>query len=318
MRFRRRMISAHDDRVAPSWPRSSDPLGRDVFVFKGPEDQSLEYMICGAPELRPLVLLHSLEFPGWPPVQICDLARQAGLRIVAVRRPGFGTNPPLNCMDRQAALIAAFLDAEDLDGAVIVASGSANPIGHRLALSGNPRIALSVFANCGFNYDQMREFQPDWYARALEQALQSRAGARLSLMALRSSWGIFGRTWVFETILRKSPGDLAFLKENRDLMEEAIDTLLARIDVPTFILEIQSSLANDPLLADGVFGNVPAITVSGMETNDSWKQGVGAEAERLGMPPVAYLPSGDMLVVYRSPAELIACLGDYLPEGRAA
>lgn len=312
MLFLRRITSAHGERVAPAWPPSVDAFGRDVSLFRGAEDHTLEYMSCGAPDLRPLVLLHSLEFPGWPSPQLCDLAGKAGLRIVAVRRPGFGANPPLNCMDAQARLVQEFLDAEDLDGAVIVASGSANPVAHRLALSRNPRIALSVFANCGFSYEQLKEFRPEWYARVLEQTLHSRAGARLSLMALRSSWGIFGRNWVFETVFNKSPGDLAFLRENPEIMGESINTLLDRIDAPTFMLEIQASLLPDPLLADGAFEGVPAIAVSGMETTDSWKAGIGAEAARLGLPPVTYLPSGDMLVVHRSPAEFVACLGEYL------
>lgn len=60
------------------------------------------------------------------------------------------------------------------------------------------------------------------------------------------------------------------------------------------------------------FCGVPALAVSGIETSESWKAGIEAQAARLGLPPVVYLPSGDMLVVNRSAAEFVACLGEYL------
>jgi len=304
---RKRFRSANDGQGSPRWPSSEDPFGRDVRLFQSGA-HSLEYMVCGEPELRPIVILQSLEYPGWPPVGFCELAASAGFRIVTVRRPGFGANPPLADMDDQASLVAHFLDAEDIRGAIVVSKGTANPIGHRLAVSGHPRIALSVFANCGFNYDQLAEFQPDWFARTLEQALTKPAGARLSLMSLKSSWGIFGSTWVHENMWSKSSGDLAFLRNNPELVREAIGMMQARLDVPTFMAELAASLIRDPFLVDGLFRDVPAITVSGLETNASWKQGVDSEAERLGLPPAAYLSAGDTQVIYQSAVEFFECL----------
>lgn len=307
MSNRKRLTKAQNGRGQPQWPRSEDPFGREVNVFRK-DAHSLEFMVCGHKQLRPMVILQSLEYPGWPPVEFCELARASGFRIVAVRRPGFGTNPPLADMDDQATLVAYFLEAEGIRDAIVVSNGTANPIGHRLAVSCNPRIAFSVFANCGFNYDQLAEFQPDWFARTLEQALKNPAGARLSLMSLKSSWGIFGRTWVYENMWRKSPGDIAFLRDNPELVGEAIGMLQSRLDVPTFMAEIGNSLMPDPFLADGRFRNVPAMTLSGLETNASWKRGVESEAERLGLPPVTYLTVGDTQVIYQSAVEFIECL----------
>ena len=304
---RKRVSGAQDGRVEPTWRSSMDPLGRDVRRFRK-DGHSLEYVTCGSRALQPLVILQSLEYPGWPPAAFCEIAEMAGFRTVNVRRPGFGANPPLGSMDVQAQLIADFLDAEGIQDAVIVSNATANPIGHRLALSGNPRIALSVFANCAFNYEQLSEFQPDWFARTMEQAIRNPAGARLSLMSLKSAWGIFGQTWVFENMWRKSLGDIAFLRDNPELIAEAIGMLQDRLDVPTFMIELGSALDRDPLLTDGCFRDVHAITVTGVETNGSWKDGVDREAARLGLPPAVYFPSGDTQVIYQSAQAFIDCI----------
>lgn len=109
-----------------------------------------------------------------------------------------------------------------------------------------------------------------------------------------------------------SIGDIAFLRTNSDLMLEAISMLQARLDVPTFSFELRNTLLEDPILSDGCFRDVPALAVSGNETTRSWKDGIESEAERLGLPPVAYLSSGDMTVVFQSPDELFAVLTDAL------
>ena len=286
-----------------------DALGREYDRFEqGPH--SLEYMVRGGADMQPLLLLHSLEYPGWPPVGFCQQAEAAGFRVIAVRRPGFGANPPMPDVEGQARLIADFLQAEDMRDSIVVSTGTAGPVGHRLALDDLPHVKFSIFANCGFNYDQIAEFQPEWYARTLEQALRSIAGARLSLIALKSSWGIFGRKWVHQTILQKSPGDIAFLRDNPDLLLEVIENLLARLDVHTFMMEVGASLNTDPLLVDGCFRDCSALVVSGMETTDSWKQGIENEAARLGLAPVVYLPSGDALTVYQSPEAFFTMVQD--------
>ena len=274
-------------------------LGRPYQVFSS-GNYSLEYMVCGSDGLIPLVLIHSVEYPGWPPEDFCEEAEAAGFQVIAIRRPGFGSNPALPCMSSQADLIADFLRVNEVRGAVIVLSGTGGPIGYKLAKLPDLAIRKSIFVNCCFNYDQIAQFQPDWYRKVIQQTLQSVAGARLSLMALKSSWGIFGRTWVHETALAKSQGDILFLRENPELVAEAIENLLARLDVHTFHTEVSSSVKTDLSLCDGYFKGVPALVMSGSETTATWKQGLESEVVRLGLPAVSYLPSGDFLAVYQS------------------
>jgi hypothetical protein len=304
-------ILGMDQRVTPAWPLSSDPFGREVDIFRQGID-SLEYMSCGAPDLRPMVVVQSMDVCCWPTAVFCSTAEATGFRVIAVRRPGFGANAPLTDLDAQTRLIRSFLEEKGLENVVLVGQGSANPICERVTLSGDSRVSFSVFANCCFNYEQIREFQPEWIAKALEQALSNPAGARLSLMALKSSWGIFGPTWVFENMWRKSLGDIAFLRNNPELMAEMISMLQMRLDVPTFMFELENSLHFDPLLTDGCFKDIPALTMSGTETSGSWKNGVEGEAKRLGLPPAVYLSSGDMSVIYQSADEFFAALGDAL------
>lgn len=288
-----------------------DALGRPYERFESGK-YSLEFMSIGADDLRPLVLIHSLEYPGWPPVEFCEHAAAAGFRVIALRRPGFGGNAPLPNMDAQSDLVAQFLAAESLTDVVVISSGTGCPVGHRLALADIPQISFSVFANCGFNADQMAEFQPEWFAKTLEQGLTNIAGARLSLIALKSSWGIFGRNWVHQTIMKKTEGDVAFLNDNPELVTEVIDDLHDTLEVHTFMVEIGASLKPDPLLADGCFEKRSVMTVTGIETSGRWKRGVESEAERLGQIPVAYLPRGDMLTIYQSPQALFAALSAHL------
>ena len=282
-------------------------LGRPYQVFSAGKC-SLEYMVCGSDELVPLVLIHSVEYPGWPPQGFCQEAEAAGFQVIAVRRPGFGNNPALPCMKGQADLIADFLRENNLRGAVIALSGTGCPIGYKLAKMPDLGIRTSIFVNCCFNYDQIAQFQPEWYSKIIQQTLNSVSGARLSLMALKSSWGIFGRAWVHETALAKSKGDISFLRENPKLVSEAIDNLLARLDVHTFHTEISSSVRTDPSLTDGYFEDVPALVMSGTETTATWKKGVEGEVARLGLPAVTYLPSGDFMAVYQSPREFFVSL----------
>ena len=111
----------------PSAPDRFDPVGRKIHTFQS-GDYSLEYITCGAAHLRPLVILHSIEYPGWPPVEFCRAAEAAGFRIVAVRRPGFGGNPTLPDADAQHRLITEFLASGGLEGAVVASSGTAGPV----------------------------------------------------------------------------------------------------------------------------------------------------------------------------------------------
>lgn len=271
----------------------------------GPSGQYIEYMQFGADHLRPLVFLTSLEYAAAPPWGFCIDAATAGFGVFSIRRPGFGASDPATCIDQQAAIIQSFLEEAGLENIILVAVGSANPVGARLAVR-CPRITFSVFANCVFNRDVLAEFRPAWFGRLISQTIESRAGARISLGAIRQAGKQFGSQWLYQTCFQKSAGDVAFVKTYPREMSEAWEVGSA-IAVETWQQELYPSLKEDPFLRDGLFSSLPALAVSGAETTDTWKEGFEAEAARLGVP-VAYLGSGDVMAVYQSGTELLSLL----------
>lgn len=294
--------------MAPRIQGSFDALGREVRRFAH-DGAMLDYMTGGAEHLRPIVLLQSVEYPGWPSEDFFAQAEQAGFRTVSLRRPGFGTLPPAANLDLQARLILAFLDEMGIENCVLVSTGTSNSLGYRLV--GHPCIRLSVLANCWFNHEPLAEIRPDWIARTVEQTLSSVAGARMALMGLKSAKGIFSKYWVVENYVQKSPGDIAYLRENRELFGEAMDCLHTGLDIHTFMMETRGTLKGDPILTDGCFSGLPVVSVTGEQTREEWKTAISAEAERVGGVPIHFLSCGDELVVHASAGELMDVVRQY-------
>lgn len=301
-----------DNQPLPVRANQLDQVGDKKRVLRvwqtaaiGGGSHRLEYMQFGGDHLRPLVFLTSIEYPMSPPWGFCIDAANSGLGVYSIRRPGFGASPPVAGIDQQAAVIEAFFDEAGLEDIVLVSVGSANPVGARLALKSR-RVTFNVFANCVFNRDVMGEFRPAWFGRLLAQTTESRAGARISLGAIRQAGRQFGSQWFYQTCFQKSPGDVAYVKTYPREMAEAWE-IASAITPETWQQELQPSLKGDPFLRDGLFSSVPAMAISGFETTDSWKRGFESEAARLGVP-VSYLTSGDILVPYQSGTELLALL----------
>ena len=295
----------------PATPRANklDQIGDKKRILRywqtaslGPEGKDLEYMQFGADDLRPLVFLNSVEYPAAPPWGFCIDAANEGFGVYCIRRPGFGASTPVSGLDEQAERLKAFLDEADLENAILISTGSANPVAARLALNCR-RITFSVFANCVFNRDIMGEFRPAWFGRLLAQTIESRSGARVSLSAIRQAGRQFGANWFYQTCFQKSPGDVAYVTAHPREMAEAWE-VASNISPETFQQEMGPSLLGDPFLTDGVFRDLPAIAISGEETTANWKSGFEREAARLGIA-TGYLSSGDIMTVYQSGMELL-------------
>lgn len=277
-------------------------------AFVGPGSRSVEFMHFGADGLRPLLFLHSLEYPNAPAWGFCVDAAAAGFSTLAIRRPGFGATSPAGSVDDQAALIAEFLEEAGLENLVLVAVGSGCPVGYRLAAR-CPRVTYSMYVNCVFNRNVMREFRPHWIAPALAQAIQTPAGARLSLAAFRQVVRRFGARRFYETLCQKSPGDVAFARTfGKDL--EIGWKIGSAIHSDTFRDEMRQSLDDDPFLTDGALANLRGLALSGAETTESWRSGFEAEARRVGLP-FGYLPSGDVFAAYQSGRTLLELIREH-------
>lgn len=277
-------------------------------AFVGPAGRSVEFMQFGADGLRPLLFLHSLEYPNAPAWGFCVDAATAGFGTLAIRRPGFGASSPVGSADSQAALIADFLEEAGLEDVVLVAVGSGCPVGYRLAAR-CPRVTYSMYVNCVFNRNVMREFRPPWIAPILSQTLQTPAGARLSLAALRHLVRRRGARWFYETLCQKSPGDVAFVRTGGKDIEIGWSVGSA-IHADTFRDEMSYSLHDDPFLTDGALSKVRGLALSGIETTESWRSGFEAEARRVGLP-FGYLPSGDVFAAYQSGRALLELVREH-------
>lgn len=283
----------------------------DVMIYRG-----------GLSDLRPLVIINSLDLPMPPSESFCELMWHAGYQTVFVRRPGFGSTRSLPdalladdsvqngaAVVGEAALINALIKTLGLDDIVLLGNGSANPVCYRLSKL-NPNIKLSIFANPTFNQDIWDVFRPQWLQAMLRQTLISKSGLKIATQGLKS---ILKRrpVWFFKQVVQKSAGDVEYVTENAEDFIEA-SRLLQNVTPQTVFYDIRMSLVTDPFLKDDFFDGTPAVILSGSETTERWQSQLNQEAERLGLP-VVYAPAGDMFVPYASPQTLI----DILPKPRA-
>jgi len=271
----------------------------------GPSKRQVEYMQFGADHLRPLVFLHSVEYPNYPAWGFCADAVEEGFGTFMIRRPGFGGSDRLSGIDEQVEVLKHFLDEAGLENVALVSVGSGCPMGYRLAAQSD-RISFAAYVNCVFNRDIVAEFRPQWLGPIFVQALGNAAGARFSLEALRQIVNRFGAQWFYENCGQKSPGDVAFARAySKDL--QAAWEVGSAIHPDTFRDEVRHSLTEDPFLSDGFFADKRAIALSGIETSATWRKGFEAESNRLAIP-FGYLPSGDLFAAYQSGEKLLAIL----------
>ncbi|MCR9269551.1 MAG: hypothetical protein NXH72_06155 [Hyphomonadaceae bacterium] len=274
-------------------------------------------------DLRPLVIVNSLDLPMPPPESFCELMWSAGYQVVFVRRPGFGSTPALpdallsdDCVHNgaavvgEAALIGALLNTLELENLVLMGIGSGNPICYRLSRL-HPQIDFCIFANPTFNQDIWDVFRPQWLQAMLRQTLISKSGLKIATQGLQAI--LRSRPlWFFRQIVQKSPGDVNYVNENADDFKIAA-RLLQNVEPQTVFYDIRMSLVEDPMLTDEFFSGVNAVILSGQETTERWQSQLDKEAERLSLP-VIYAPAGDMFVPYASPQTVL----DILPLAQPA
>ena len=261
----------------------------------------VEYMQFGREGLRPLIWLHSVEYPMAPPWGLCVDAAEAGFGIVAVRRPGFGETSKVATVDDEAHLLAEFIEASEFENAVLIMEGSARPAGLRLAMS-SPRIAFSLLVKPGYNNQPLDGSEPDWIAGILRQTLTSPAGASLALASLRS----LGASWLYGPFFGVE-GDQDFVKSHRRDTADAW-RCLRQLDADTFRRNMAFSQP-DPLLASGALKDFPGVAVIGADSPVPWRTGFDARSKELGIRTFI-LPKGCIFVLQQSRKELIELLSN--------
>lgn len=268
----------------------------------------------GTPDLRPLLILNSIEFPMPPSILFCEKMKRHGLQVVFVRRLGFGGTPSLprvllsysNIKNgaasvTEASIIAQTIRALNLQNIVLLGIGSANHICYRLCRL-SPEIVLSVFSNAAFNQDYWGGFKPSWLRSVLQQSVITKRGFQIATKSLKHYLRKEPISF-FEQLFSTSFTDQQYLRENSADFLEASE-LLRCISAETYYYELAMSLGRDPFLSDRFFEHLPAVVLEGPDETERWTERTKYEAERLCIP-IVYAPRGGMLVAYSSPDSLI-------------
>jgi len=304
-----------------SEPNSSDDPR--VIELVRPALGSIEVEVMsyaeGDPNLRPLLILNSTEFPMPPSVSFCETMKQNGLRVIFIRRPGFGGTPGLPqvllnttniengaaCIT-EASIIAKTIKALRLKNVVLLGVGSANPIFYRLC-GMSPEIALSIFSNAVFNQDSWEGFKPAWFRAVLRQSVMTKGGFRIGAKGLKFSLRN-GPISFFKQMLSKSVSDQEYLAENRaDFV--AASEYMRRVSAETFFYDLSMSMRVDEFLKDGLFEHRSAVVLAGPETTEQWIERTKSEAERLAIS-IVHAPRGGMFVAYLCPETILGIISE--------
>ncbi|MEL6861310.1 MAG: hypothetical protein AAGL11_05685 [Pseudomonadota bacterium] len=261
-------------------------------------------------DLRPLLILHSIEFPMPPSASFCDRMLESGLQVIFVRRPGYGQTPGLppilmtqNHIDSgaaavtEASVINQLILKLGLEDIVFLGVGSANTIGFRLC-GMCPAITHSIFSNPVFNPNTWEVFRPKWFGAVLKQSIVARSSLRLASKGVRY---FLRRDAIafFHQMFAKSVTDRAYLSENKiDFLIAA--RLMIEANPELMRYELRLVLRDDPVLRDGLFSSLSVAALSGRETTAIWARELDREANRLGLP-VIKSKKGGMLVAYTNP-----------------
>ncbi|MEO0606983.1 MAG: hypothetical protein AAFY82_02050 [Pseudomonadota bacterium] len=300
-----------------------DPNGARAERFVALKDTNIKLRVMiyrgSVSQLRPLVILNSVEFAMPPSIAFCEQMWANGLQVIFVERPGFGTSTALPealftdaliakgaTATTEAALIQALLRDLQLNSVILLGMGSANPVCYRLSLISD-RISLSLFSNVVFNKDILDVFRPKWLQQMLRQMVQSKAGLKIAASGIKFRMRKKPLDF-YRLLMHQSDGDVGYV--NAHVADfAAAGQLFQAVDPATLDCDLRMSLTPDLLLKDGLFAGRPAIAFSGLETPDHWRAQLDSEAARLSIP-VAYAPRGDFLAPYASPDFLLSVIQD--------
>lgn len=264
--------------------------------------KKIQFMQFGGSHLRPVIWLHSLEYPMAPPWGLCVDAAAEGYSIIAVRRSGFGESSPVESVEEEADVLAEFLEEGSIENAVLVVEGTARPAGLKLARS-SPRIGFTFLARPAYSGADAGDLDA-WTVNIILQSLQTRAGASLSLAALTQLARRTGHAALYAQVF-KAPSDAEFIQTHRRDLGEAWDCL-RRISPETFRRNL-GALTPDPALSRGALADFAGMALIGEETLPAWRKAFEARSAELGIAAAA-LPRGSFFVLHQSSAAFLQLL----------
>lgn len=292
-----------------------DPRSFEQVTFEA-GSMELEVMRFGgrASQLRPLVVLHSLEYPIPPSAEFCRVLAQRGLQVIFVRRPGFGrsTNLPEvlyseNLIEQgatcaaEAALMAAFISQLELENCVLLALATAAPLGCRIAALSR-KISQTILVNPRLNRADWDDSRPGWFRDMLKQIIKHRSGIRIAEKGMKF---LVRRDTLsfYKQFLKTSAADLDYFSENQPDFASAKAILLG-VSSDVIFADTKISVETDRFLSGGCFDGLPVSVVGGADSSDTWRAGLASEAARVGAS-FFEVPNGDLFCVYQNPRFLL-------------
>ncbi len=288
-------------------------VGERAFEF--------EIMIYGdeLTDRQPLLITNSIEFAMPPSQAFCEQMWNAGLQVIFVRRPGHGRSSPLPkplltklnvesgaTVMAEAVMLRTLILKLGLENIVLMAVGSSNPTCYRLVHMVS-EFSKVIFVNPCFNQDVLPVFRPYWFQKMLKQIITSLGGVRVAeagmKMLLRNDPVSF-----YQTILKTSPGDLAYVEANAEDYHTAGELQLQNTGGMLFYDAVMC-LTEDALLKDEYFSGVNASVLIGLDSSETWKRNMLRETERLNLP-LHYASRADIFSAYASPEAVIALIRD--------
>ena len=274
-------------------------------------------------DLRPLMIINSIDFPIPPSTEFCETMWAAGYQVIFCRRPGFGgvAGLPEVLMTKEhvqngaaiateAALYTLLIDTLELEDVVLMGLGTSNSICYRLGQL-TSKVSFIVYAN-PLNHPSIWDvIQPVWLRRMIRQTLRSRGGLKIAVRGLNA---VLRRDsiWFYRQFAQKSAGDLAYIDAQIADFKESGRTL-QRIPPNIYYYDIQTSLIEDIEWNPEVTMRTKAVMLAGEETAQPFRQAIEAEAARLKLP-IVFAKSGDLFVPYASPDDLLGLLNEHVVE----
>ncbi len=273
-------------------------------------------------DLKPLVIVNSIELPMPPSKAFCDLMWDAGYQVVFVRRPGFGGAPGLPAAlltqteirngaaaMTEAAILHRLVDTLGLANFVLLGLGTANSVCVRLSKL-SPKVDFAVFSNPLFHQDVWEIVRPKWMQSMVRQTLTSKGGLRFTVIALKAALKR-NPNWFYRQFAQKSAGDIDYVAENTPDFAAAAG-LLQNMEPETVYYDLQMALIIDTQVDATFFRDINGIVLCGTETTADWRERMREQADRLAFP-IAFAPSGDLFVPYKSPRVLLDILNAHAP-----
>ena len=268
---------------------------------------------------QPLLILNSIEFPMPPSAAFCEHMWEDGLQVIYVRRSGFGRSSPLpkKLMTRrniesgaaamaEAVMVRTLISRLDLKDIILLAVGSSNPMCFRLVHMVK-EFSKVIFVNPSFNQDIMPVFRPFWFQQMLNQLVLSKSGLKVAEAGMKTLLRNDPVSF-YQTILKNSAGDLAYVEANTEDYDAA-GALAIETSAEMLFYDAIMCLTEDPLLKDGFFEGLNASILIGADSSRTWRNNMLGEAVRLNLP-LYHARKADIFCAYASPEAVVALVRD--------